>query len=140
MQDTQNVSFQEFPGFKLKLAANHTMSELTDVLCEFDLRISEAAALLYIRSEPGCLQTEVGKTLKIASANLTPLLSKLEKRNLITKTPVDGRSNGLHIHEQSKDFVERLSRTLIEFETAFIAKIPERLRAPFLESLQYLLP
>jgi DNA-binding MarR family transcriptional regulator len=95
-----SVPIADFPGFLLRMATAAAMSRLTNSLAELDLRIPEASILVVIHANPGCPQNEIGRALNIVSANLTPILHRLEKRGLVKRTPIDGRTNAIDLtHE-----------------------------------------
>ena len=64
---------------------------------------SEASVLLVIEANPNISQSEIGRMLEIAGANMAPLISRLQKRELIERQSVDGRSHGLELGEFDRD-------------------------------------
>ena len=140
MVEPFNNSFENYPGYKLKIASTFVISDLSKAIAPFGLTVTEATILLFVDGNPGCLQAELGKTLRMASANLTPLASKLEARELIRREPIDGRSNGLHLTKTGRSLTRDVNKVMVDFEAQVIAKIPDHLRDPFLEALDYLIP
>lgn len=108
---------------------------MRDLLKEYDLKVGEAMTLLYIRENLGCRQKDVGVKLNIATPNLTILLSKLEKRGVVVRKPIDGRTNGLYLSRSGANFVKNLHSKMTMFETALMEKLPKHLHKPFLEAL-----
>ncbi|HBH90312.1 MAG TPA: hypothetical protein DDZ43_07705 [Hyphomonadaceae bacterium] len=97
--DTFRTPVTDFPGYRLRVASQAAISKLSESLGKIGLRIAEASVMVAIQANPGCRQSQIGKALHIASANLTPLLHQLERRGLITRTPLDGRTNALTLTE-----------------------------------------
>src|ERR1700756_4418227 len=88
---------KDFPGYALRRASVATMQRLAGGLQALDLRPSEASTLLVIEANAGITQSEVGRLLDIAGANMAPLMRRLEERDLIERNPVDGRSQALYL-------------------------------------------
>lgn len=84
-------------GYKLRRASSAVMADLARGLALLDLRPSEASVLLLIGANPGVTQSELGRVLGIKRANMAPLSAALERRGLILRTRVDGRSQGLSL-------------------------------------------
>ncbi len=138
MSRTIDIPFASFPGYKLKVASSIATTGLSKLLTEFDLRVSEAMILLFIEANPACLQSEIGRTLSIANPNLTPILGKLEARDLVFRRPVDGRSNGLHLTRAGAPFVKQMHAQMRAYEQQILNRLPAHLREPFGEALDIL--
>src|SRR5882762_7651694 len=93
---------RDFPGYALRRASVATMQTLARRLTELDLRPTETSVLLVIESNPNITQSEIGRMLDIAGANMAPLISRLEKRELVQRQPVDGRSHGLALTSRGR--------------------------------------
>ncbi len=76
--------------------------------------------------------------LEIAGANMAPLVSRLEKRELMERQPVDGRSHGLELTANGRALLSRAKKVLQSHEGDLLAKIPASYRAAFLTTLQAL--
>lgn len=112
-----------FPGFNLRAAANAAMTKLSSILNEFDVGISEASILVVVQANPGCRQNEIGWALNIASPNLTPILQKLERRGLIARAPLDGRTNAIELTETGQDSASDCLRAMQDFESFLVEQI-----------------
>lgn len=99
-RDTFRTPLRDFPGYRLRAASQAAITELSQKLAELGLRLTEASILVAIQTNPKCRQSQIGRELHIASANLTPLLHQLEKRELIHREPLDGRTNALTLSEE----------------------------------------
>lgn len=129
---------KDYPGYALRRASNASLALLTPRLMEHDLRVSEATVILAIFTNPKIKQSELCKLLDIASANIAPLIGRLDKRQLITRIKVDGRSQGLELSEMGKSLATQILTIIEDHERALLEKMPEPLRAPFMEAIKYL--
>jgi DNA-binding MarR family transcriptional regulator len=112
------------------------MAELARRLEELELTPTEASVLVVIASNPGVIQREIGQMLGIVSANMTPLVSRLEERELIKRLPVDKRSFGLRTTRRGGAIAERAYSAMQAQEDALIATIASKNRVAFLQTLQ----
>jgi len=115
-----------------------SMSGLASRLADLDLRISDATVLLVIVSNPGVRQSAICKALDIARANIAPLIARLDKRSLIDRKPLDGRSHGLELTPEGQRVAAQVMTIVEEHERSILHKIPEELREPFMQALGHL--
>ncbi len=94
--------FRDHLGYMLRRASNRMMGELAQRLDGVGLKISEASILLLVEANPRMTQSELGRMLNIKRANMVPLAAGLERRKLVDREQVDGRSHGLVITEAGK--------------------------------------
>ncbi|MHB1870911.1 MAG: MarR family winged helix-turn-helix transcriptional regulator [Steroidobacteraceae bacterium] len=104
-------------------------------LAGLELRPAEASVLLVIGSNPGATQSEIGRLLGIASANMAPLAARLVKRDLIVRRAVDGRSQGLTLSDAGRRVVQKVRKVIDELEADLLARIPQADRTAFLKVL-----
>lgn len=127
---------KDLPGYALRRVSAREMAILARRLGALGLRPTEASVLMMIAANPGITQSEIGRHLDIASANMAPLIGKLFKRNLMHRERVDGRSHGLTLTETGLQLNERMSKVVRQCEAALVAKIPRTHRKAFLQALQ----
>lgn len=89
-------------GYQLRRASAMLMGELGAALGEIGLRPAEATILLLIDANPGCSQSDVGRALGIARANMAPLVAGLMRQGLVDRAPVDGRSQALELSAEGE--------------------------------------
>ncbi|CDO34076.1 MULTISPECIES: MarR family winged helix-turn-helix transcriptional regulator [Novosphingobium] len=126
------------PGYQLKRAAAAAMSDLNDRLSVLDLRQVDASVMLMIQAEPNVIASHIGRVLDIKSANMVPLLRRLEERGLIEKVPLDGKSHGLHLTAAGETIMIEANAILDRFETDLMERIPAEHRehlAPALRAI-----
>lgn len=124
------------PGYLLKRAAASAMADLSDRLAVIDLRQVDISAMLLIDERPGIIGSQIGKLLDIRGANMVPLLRKLEDRDLIYRTPIDGKSSGLHLTAQGEQICRKADAIIAQFEEDLLARVPPAHRAHLAPALQ----
>ncbi|MAK59879.1 MAG: MarR family transcriptional regulator [Ponticaulis sp.] len=123
ISDTFSVPIKEFPGYLLRAASQAAISRLSERLGEYDMRLTEASILVAIQTNPGCRQSQIGKSLYISSANLTPKLHQLEKRKLIKRKPLDGRTNWLTLTQRGDEVASACLIAMKEHEDVLLELI-----------------
>lgn len=126
---------QELPGYALRRVSVDFMARLAQRLSRLDLRPTEATVLLVIGANPGVTQSEVGRLLGIASANMAPLMARLAERELIVREALDGRSQGLTLSEAGRRITQKARSIMDDLEAGLLARIPAAERATFLRVL-----
>lgn len=86
-------------GYRLRRASMAMMTDLLAALQPLGLSAGEASFLILVGANPGCTQSEVGRTLDIKRANMTPLVARMKARGLVDDVPIDGRSRGMTLTE-----------------------------------------
>jgi DNA-binding MarR family transcriptional regulator len=127
-----------YPGYALRRASAASMARLARRFAALDLRAAEATVLMVIDANPNIRQSEIGRMLDIASANMAPLVSRLADRELIERQPVDGRSHGLALTGMGRKVAAKVKKTVIAHEAELLEKIPAAQRKPFLAALRTL--
>lgn len=129
---------KDYPGYALRRASVAAMAELARKLAVLDLRPTEATVLVVIAANVKITQSELVKMLDMASANMAPLVSRLEARGLIEREPVDGRSQGLSLSTAGHGFVARVKKIIDAHEDGLLAKLPASQRGAFVAALRAL--
>jgi len=128
----------DFPGYALRRASAAAMAQLAKRLAALSLRPAEASVLLVIHSNPGITQSEIGKLLAIARANMTPLVARLHRRRLLGRARIDGRSQGLRLTESGLALVQHVRKTVEAYETALLEQVPAAHRTGFVAGVRAL--
>lgn len=126
-------------GYQLRRASATAMSDLARKLSPIDLRPSEASILLVIGHNEGIVQSELGRLLGIASGNLAPMISRLEKRRLIQRQHADGRSLSLSLSASGQRTAQRALNAMHDHEAQLLSRIPQELHTAFGRGLSALL-
>ncbi|MCK0532789.1 MarR family winged helix-turn-helix transcriptional regulator [Sphingobium agri] len=90
-------------GYRLRRTSSAMMATLGASLELVGLRPVEATILLTIGANPGCIQSDIGRMLGIKRANMVPLIAALIQKDLVQKSPVDGRSFALFLSPAGED-------------------------------------
>ena len=130
-----NDPVKDLPGYALRRLSAGLMAKLAARLARHNLRPAEATVLLVIGANPGVTQSEIGRLLGIASANMAPLAARLADRDLIVREAVDGRSQGLTLSETGRRVVQKARSVMDDLEADLFARIPAAERATFLKVL-----
>ncbi len=127
-----------YPGYLLRRASGVAMGRLGAELARLSLRPTEATVLLVIDANQKATQSEIGKLLDIARANMAPLVSKLHKRGWIVRDRIDGRSHGLQLTSSGQKLVLRVRKAVSDHEKQLIERIPIAHREGFAEGVRAL--
>jgi DNA-binding MarR family transcriptional regulator len=127
---------KDLPGYALRRASAAFMANLAARLAALDLRPAEATVLLVIGANPAITQSEIGRLLDIASANMAPLIARLADRNLLLREPVDGRSHALTLSEPGQRLTTKARQVIEELESGLLERIPKPHRSAFLAALR----
>ncbi len=111
------------------------MTRLAARLSRLQLRPTEATVLLVIGSNPGATQSEVGRLLGIASANMAPLMARLADRELIVREALDGRSQGLTLSDAGRRVTQKARSVMEGLEADLLTRIPAAERSAFVRVL-----
>jgi len=129
---------ESLPGYSLRRASSRMASELASRLAVLDLRMAEASLLVLIGANPSIKQSELCQVLDIQRANMTPLVARLETRDLVVRKAVDGRSYGLELTPTGTSLSIAALEAMHTHETWLNARVPPAYRQHFLCSLNAL--
>jgi DNA-binding MarR family transcriptional regulator len=126
------------PGYVLRRASSSALAGLNQRLEPLKLRHTEVAFLLLIDRTPGISQSEAGRILDIQRANMVPFVSRLERRGLVDRTKVDGRSQALRLTAAGRAMLAKARRVIGSFEASLMNRVPEKMRPMVLPILMAL--
>jgi len=126
------------PGYVLRRASAATLAELNQHLEPLKLRHADVAFLLLIDEAPGISQSEAGRILDIQRANMVPFVARLEKRGLVDRRKVDGRSQALNLTAGGRAMLVKARRVVGSFEASLMNRVPEKMRPMVLPILMAL--
>jgi DNA-binding MarR family transcriptional regulator len=127
---------KELPGYALRRASSAAMARLAERLQSLDVRVSDASVLLVIEANPEISQSEIGRLLDIAGANMAPLIGRLEARELVARQPIDGRSHALSLSRAGRALLAQVQKIIAAHEQALWNRIPAADRATFMRVLR----
>jgi DNA-binding MarR family transcriptional regulator len=112
------------------------MASLAEQLASLDLRPTEASVIVTIQANPRIRQSEIGRMLDIRSANMAPLIAKLDQRGLVLREQVDGRSQCLTLTAAGAALASQALDEMHRHDAAMRDRIPEDAQQPFLVALK----
>lgn len=115
------------------------MADLGVALGAADVRPAEATILMLIRHQPGLNQSDVGRTLGIARANMAPLIAGLMKRGFIQKSRVDGRSQALTLTAVGEAKAIEVHAIVDAHEQRFQSRIPPETVEALIAALKHMM-
>ena len=118
-----------FPGYLLRRASIAALGDLNDGLSQFSLRHPEFSLLQLVKANPGITPSEAGRVLDIKRANMVPLVAKLEKRGLVTRTPIDGRSQAINLTAKGRALAKKAFAVVASCEQDLMDKVPPDLQS-----------
>ena len=128
----------DLPGYLLRRASQAWLGDLARRLTPLGLRPAEASVLAVIEANARISQSEVSRLLGIATANLPPLIARLDERGLIERQQVDGRMQHLKLSAKGRTLTKSVLQAMRAHEDELIARVPPHLRKAFSEALSAL--
>jgi len=95
---------------------------------------------MLIRDRVDMTSTEIGKILDFQSANMVPLLSRLELAGHIKRVPINRKSMAIVLTDRGQELLIQVDSITARFEVELLGRIPEAHRAHFLPALHGLWP
>ena len=129
----------DLPGYALRRAANAMMAELTSRLAPIDLRISDASVLLLVGDRTDMTSSEIGKILDIQRANMVPLLNRLDNAGLISRLPIDRKSQAIVLTGSGSQRLAEVKAITSQFENDLLDRIPPQHRPHLVPALRALI-
>jgi DNA-binding MarR family transcriptional regulator len=115
-------------GYVLRRASAAALAELNRRLEPLRLRYADVAMMMLVAELPGISQSQAGRVLDIQRANMTPLIGRLERRGVLQRQRLDGRSQRLELTGAGQMLLGKASRVVNSHEAALRARVPRRLR------------
>jgi DNA-binding MarR family transcriptional regulator len=130
---------EDLIGYQLRRASLAFMDGMMRSLEVCELKPVEASVLLLIEANPGITQSEIGRALGIQRTNIAPLIAGFDRRGLIHRTRLDGRSHGLEITYSGIEVAEQARTAMKAHDTKLIQHLPADTRKTLVEGLNVVL-
>jgi DNA-binding MarR family transcriptional regulator len=104
---TLHGPLQRYVGYALRRAQLAVFQDVITALAEVELRPAQFSVLILADTHPGIVQSRASAALGIQKANFVPLLTELERRGLIERVAVNGRTNGLFLTRKGRATLKR---------------------------------
>jgi DNA-binding MarR family transcriptional regulator len=137
-EDLDLGSLPDVVGYALRRAQLAVFGDVIRRLEPFDIRPAEFSVLTLIEANPGVTQTRVCAALAIAKPNFAPLIRKLERRGLVRRKPVDGRSNGMYLTPFGRKLLGKAWSAVRENEDLIATKLSPKQRTVLVNLLRRL--
>ena len=107
--DTTSIidPLKNFLGYQLRRVSAVIMADLCAEIATIGLRPNDASILTVVQANSNALQTDIGRCIGIKRTNLSPLISTLESRSLVTRSP-NGRSYTIKLSNEGKKITKKL--------------------------------
>jgi DNA-binding MarR family transcriptional regulator len=128
----------DYLGYQLRRAALVTIALLNDAYAELELTSTEAMVLRFAHANPGCTQSDVGRSLGVKRTNMVPVVSGLLTRGLLERTAADGRSHALYLSSKGVERHRRLTEVSVKHEKYFFGDLTQRERQELMQICQTL--
>lgn len=115
---------EDLIGYQLRRASSASMGVLVRDLEVCGLKPVEASVLILIDANSGVTQSEVGRVLSIQRANMAPMVASFDRRGLLRRKRLDGRSHGLEITSEGRVIAAQARAVMHAHDAALLAAIP----------------
>jgi DNA-binding MarR family transcriptional regulator len=138
MQDDPRVppEIADKIGYQLRRAQLSVFAKFNEQFAALDLRPAQFTLLAVLDAAPGIVQSRAGELLGIQKANFTPFVASLERRSLVARVRLDGRTNGLRLTPQGRALLRRARRLADQHERAVTAALSARERQTLADLLE----
>ena len=100
-------------GFQLKMLQIESEARARKALAPFDISPARVAAMMMIRTNPGCTQTALGDALSVNRASAMKLVNFLEGRGLVRREQgADLRANAVFLTPEGISALEKMTAAL----------------------------
>jgi DNA-binding MarR family transcriptional regulator len=103
------------------------------------MRSLEVCELKPVEANPGITQSEIGRALGIQRTNIAPWVAGFDRRGLVRRTRLDGRSHGLEITYSGIEVAEQARTAIKAHDTKLIQHLPADTRKTLVEGLNVVL-
>jgi len=133
-----NDPLADLLGYQLRRLSQLTMADLAGALEPLGLRPAESSVLFAIAANPDITQSDVGRMLGVKRANMAPLIAGLESRELISRVPMDGRSQALRLTAKGEALHAAARAATCTHEARCFGTMPESERARLTDQIHRL--
>ena len=110
-------------GFKINQTANKINNKFNIVLQKYDIAPEQRATLEIIKYEKDVNQTKIANILGKDKTTISRTLNTLESKSLITKTPIDKRTNLLQLTQKGEEILNESSSCVKTFRKNLTSKL-----------------
>ena len=129
MADRRPAALADLIGYHLHLTDLVALRDARAALADLQTTPAKVTALAFIRDDPGCDQSSLGRFLEVNRASAMKLVNSLQDRGLVERREGrDRRSNGLHLTAQGQEALQSMVAALVTSEARLVRHLtlPER--------------
>lgn len=129
MAERRPAALAELIGYHLHLTDLVALRDARAALAELQTTPAKVTALAFIRDDPGCDQSSLGRFLEVNRASAMKLVNSLQDRGLVERREGrDRRSNGLYLTAEGEEAFKAMVAALVTAESRLIRQLtlPER--------------
>ena len=108
LMDYLQEPLESHVGYQLRRAAILIQADLTMALKTLNLNPSEASILLVLAEKKDVIQMDLSYLLGIKRTNISPMVVGLEKRGLLSRASLDGRSQYVNLTKQGDNLIPKI--------------------------------
>lgn len=108
LMDYLQEPLENHVGYQLRRAAILIQADLTMALKILNLNPSEASILLVLAEKKDVIQMDLSYLLGIKRTNISPMVVGLEKRGLLSRASLDGRSQYVDLTKQGNNLIPKI--------------------------------
>lgn len=124
--------------YLLMLGFNHSNHAITSQTGKWDLLPGQPKILEFLREHNGCTQKEIGHGCALDKSTVTSLLSRMEGKNLIFRSPseIDRRHMLVFLTEEGAYWAKRTGEICKQVDTLAMEGISKKEQEAFLATFQ----
>jgi DNA-binding MarR family transcriptional regulator len=124
-------------GYHIHLVDLIALEDVRSALSARQTTPATVTAMFFIRDQPGCDQTTVGRLLSINRSSAMKLIDRLESRGFVERQEGrDRRSNGLYLTAAGSRFLSEMVVVLRRADAALCSNLEANERAELLRLLK----
>lgn len=112
-------------GYALHRARLSIVQKIEEAFADHQITTTEFLALVVVGENPGISQADLAERLEVERPRIVPMLNKLEKRGLATRTVLagDSRFRQLHLTKKGQHLTRVLERRAEELQRKAMARL-----------------
>jgi DNA-binding MarR family transcriptional regulator len=91
-------------------AEGSSITPLAEAFAQIGVSSTEAIVIRFVRANPGCTQSDIGRAIGVKRTNMVPVVSGLMHKGLLERTAADGRSQSLYLTRAAGDVLRKITR------------------------------
>ncbi len=127
-------------GYQLRLAQRAIFADFAQTVGATDISPGLFGILVVIGQNPGLTQQALANAAHLDRSSVVSVIDKLERRGLVSRRAVDGRSNGLYLGVAGQALLRALKRKVAQHERRVAQNLSAAERTRLVSLLRRILP